>query len=531
MDVTGLDVAVGAEADIRTGVQAASTQLLLAQARTLRAELKNLRQEVNKAVHVHKKSIEDLRALLYSLKRGSIQADVPIQNDVPTRNQLSLSLEKGNIQTTPIGYIDSCFFAKNGTPRQPTVCGLSRARLKISKTIFTNAEHSLMGLEQFSHVWIIFIFHKNGHQGYKAKVKPPRLNGLKTGVFSTRSPHRPNAVGLTLGKLDKIEGDTLYLSGIDMIQGTPVLDIKPYIPDYDAPRVDPMDNVNESQEVFVPEEQCQGIPNPIFGKVTEESEDKQSIHVKVASKLVADCAIVEVEHSPKDTTCPFRKTDGEIMDEKGKVGKISLQTTNDNPEKKKYCEHQLSEKVDQLAGKGIASCESIHLTVEKIKSQLVHSDIVNKITEEEEVICFKPEKSLIVSKRKKTDNVAINIPWNKLPNGNIATWIKQPPVTSLKVRFTPHAEMDLQQFQAPGGSDPEKMTLNYFQSVEEIKSAMMSVLSADPRSIYRRTQCRDMLFYFTLDTAHITTWFGDGFSEILRIKPLKEPPDIGTVKV
>ncbi|XP_078251674.1 tRNA (adenine(37)-N6)-methyltransferase isoform X2 [Rhinoraja longicauda] len=359
------------------------------QARALRAELKNMRQEINKAVYVHKNSIEDLRTLLHSLKREPIQDNVPVQNDEPIRNQTPLSLEKGNIQTAPIGYIESCFSAKNGTPRQPTICGLSRARLKISKTVFTNAEHSLMGLEQFSHVWIIFVFHKNGHQSCKAKVKPPRLNGLKTGVFSTRSPHRPNAIGLTLGRLDRIEGDALYLSGVDMIHGTPVLDIKPYIPDYDTPRVDPMNNINECQlhqVLSVPDEQCQGITNPISAMVTEESEDKKSIPVKVASNVACDRSTEGQEHSSKDGMCPFSKI-----------------------------------------------------------------------------------------------------------------------------------------------KDPDKVTLKYFHSVEEIKSAMVAVLSADPRSIYRRKQCQDMLFYFTLDTAHVTTWFGDDFTEILKIKPIKEEPDVGTV--
>lgn len=65
---------------------------------------------------------------------------------------------------------------------------------------------------------ILFVFHKNGHLNYKAKVQPPRLNGAKTGVFSTRSPHRPNAIGLTLAKLEKVEGNTLtgYLSLLAM---------------------------------------------------------------------------------------------------------------------------------------------------------------------------------------------------------------------------------------------------------------------------------------------------------------------------
>ena len=83
---------------------------------------------------------------------------------------------------------------------------------------------------------IIFLFHKNGAASTKAKVAPPRLNGAKVGVFSTRSPHRPNPVGLTLAKIESVEGDTLHLCGLDLLDGTPVIDIKPYIPSYDSPQ-------------------------------------------------------------------------------------------------------------------------------------------------------------------------------------------------------------------------------------------------------------------------------------------------------
>lgn len=85
---------------------------------------------------------------------------------------------------------------------------------------------------------IIFLFHKNGAASTKAKVAPPRLNGAKVGVFSTRSPHRPNPVGLTLAKIESIEGDTLHLCGLDLLDETPIIDIKPYIPSYDSPQED-----------------------------------------------------------------------------------------------------------------------------------------------------------------------------------------------------------------------------------------------------------------------------------------------------
>lgn len=69
----------------------------------------------------------------------------------------------------------------------------------------------------------------------RAKVSPPRLNGIKTGVFATRSPHRPCPIGLSLVKIERIVENTIYFSGVDMVDQTPVLDIKPYIPQYDSP--------------------------------------------------------------------------------------------------------------------------------------------------------------------------------------------------------------------------------------------------------------------------------------------------------
>ena len=91
-------------------------------------------------------------------------------------------------------------------------------------------------LGSFSHVWLLWVFHQNpGNCSVKAKVSPPRLDGQRVGVFSSRSPHRPANIGLSLVRLDAVVGATLQLSGVDLVQGTPVLDIKPFIPTYDSP--------------------------------------------------------------------------------------------------------------------------------------------------------------------------------------------------------------------------------------------------------------------------------------------------------
>lgn len=127
----------------------------------------------------------------------------------------------------PIGHLRSCYPEKFGTPRQPGLVPEATAELEIVPSL--QPELAFEGLEKFSHVWLIFGFHKNTNSTYRPKVHPPRLEGKTIGVFATRSPHRPNPIGLSLVRLEKISNNTLFLSGVDLIDGTPIYDIKPYI--------------------------------------------------------------------------------------------------------------------------------------------------------------------------------------------------------------------------------------------------------------------------------------------------------------
>ena len=138
-----------------------------------------------------------------------------------------------NFNFPTIGIIHSCFKEKFGIPRQPGLAPLATAKLELLPPY--NDPDSLDGLEGCSHVWIQFVFHANKRSEWKPKVKPPRLGGNKTlGVFATRSPTRPSPIGLSVVKLDGIEVEDgkvwLNLSGVDLLDGTPVLDIKPYVP-------------------------------------------------------------------------------------------------------------------------------------------------------------------------------------------------------------------------------------------------------------------------------------------------------------
>lgn len=140
---------------------------------------------------------------------------------------------------SPIGYIHSCYKEKFGIPRQP---GL----VNIPATIEIEAEYSndeaFRELETFSHIWIIFIFHgieQGSNSKWKSMVRPPRLGGNKrVGVFASRSMFRPNPVGLSVVELDSIERKKnkiiVNIIGGDLLDQTPVLDIKPYIPYSDS---------------------------------------------------------------------------------------------------------------------------------------------------------------------------------------------------------------------------------------------------------------------------------------------------------
>lgn len=136
-----------------------------------------------------------------------------------------------------IGIIHSCFKEKFGIPRQPGLAPLATAQLELFPPF--NDPAAFEGLEACSHIWVQFVFHANSRSEWKPKVKPPRLGGNKRlGVFATRSPLRPAPIGLSVVKLDGMsycEGKlVLELSGVDLLDGTPVLDIKPYVPYVDS---------------------------------------------------------------------------------------------------------------------------------------------------------------------------------------------------------------------------------------------------------------------------------------------------------
>lgn len=140
----------------------------------------------------------------------------------------------------PIAHIHNDLMTKFGVPRQS---GLAKSL--ISKIVFTpefRVSDALRGLEEFSHIWLIWGFSEARRENWSPTVRPPRLGGNeRIGVFATRSPFRPNSLALSCVKLERIEsdeefGETLIVSGADLMNGTPIYDIKPYLPYADSIR-------------------------------------------------------------------------------------------------------------------------------------------------------------------------------------------------------------------------------------------------------------------------------------------------------
>ena len=147
------------------------------------------------------------------------------------------SAENDSIAITPIAHIESPYKEKFAIPRQPGL--VSAAKGKVILCNEANNPDMVRELAQYSHIWLLFVFHGTQSQGWKPLVRPPRLGGnKKIGVLATRSTFRPNPIGMSVVKLDNIEDNNkqviLHISGLDLLDKTPVIDIKPYVPYSDA---------------------------------------------------------------------------------------------------------------------------------------------------------------------------------------------------------------------------------------------------------------------------------------------------------
>lgn len=135
------------------------------------------------------------------------------------------------MEISPIGIIHTPFDQKLGIPRQPNLCPSVKGEIHLIPSL--KREDTLRELDSFSHLWLLYQFHHS--DSWRETIKPPRLGGKeKVGVFATRAPHRPNGIGFSVVKLEGIDENLIiHVSGLDILNQTPLLDIKPYLPMWD----------------------------------------------------------------------------------------------------------------------------------------------------------------------------------------------------------------------------------------------------------------------------------------------------------
>lgn len=171
----------------------------------------------------------------------------------PPQDHVALFEPPERVELVPIGRVRSPYKERHGTPRQPTVTRGVRGGGAHEGTIELFPEvvpaQALMGLEEFDYVWVTAWLHLNRH--WNPTVIPPRGPRVRRGVFATRAPHRPNQIGLSALRVTSVQGHCVHVRGLDLLDQTPVLDLKPYIPYADAfpdARAGWLDNLEEPHD-------------------------------------------------------------------------------------------------------------------------------------------------------------------------------------------------------------------------------------------------------------------------------------------
>ena len=247
-------------------------------------QLRPRRQHQNQDPHRHRKDNDHTNTKGVDTEQNKNKNKNKIK-----KNGADVTAFKDGCNVLPIGYVESCYHDIAVTPRQPGLVPSAKAVITLDKSV---SPTTLEGLDEHSHIWVVFFFHKNNNptkilgstssssssssgqtplrqKGYKTKIRVPRNNivttkgnnkndnnNRKVGCLATRTPHRPNPIGLSLGTIEHVcfQKRQITLSGSDLLDGTPVIDIKPYVPVYDNPEIlqqrkyDCNDNLNNHKD-------------------------------------------------------------------------------------------------------------------------------------------------------------------------------------------------------------------------------------------------------------------------------------------
>ncbi|XP_026878563.2 tRNA (adenine(37)-N6)-methyltransferase isoform X3 [Electrophorus electricus] len=389
-------------------------QSLKQQVSVMRKEIRNIRQHADSAVRAHRKQMASLQSVLAD---GWSPGPRPSRDPGGARASLERGEEAGTSPLFPV----SC--SRLSGSRQRFIAAQVTFRLSPSGT---SARVSRTRAAP--------------HGSRESARRLARVCSYGRRSSITRSTHSPAWTSTPTC------GDTLHLSGVDLIAGTPVLDIKPYIPEYDSP----LTRLNVE-----PRFQQMDSSGTLDAFNTIEEEPGEGEHVS-SSQISA------------------------------------------------------KELSGSASGSEVTGASELSKMLAEVKDYLQQGELFAE---------RRPADRAVITGSEPGQDVPSRVSYGPEAYGRIAAWIRDPPVGSLGVRFTPAAEQELAEFGPPESTDTGRPRFQFLRGPEDAAAAIRALLAADPRSVYRRTRCPDRLFFFTLDTADITCWFGDGFAEVLRVRP------------
>lgn len=369
-------------------------------------------------------------------------------------------------------------------------------------------------------------------------MKPPRLDGSKTGLFATRSPHRPNPIGLSLTKLDKVEGDLIYVSGLDILDGTPVLDIKPYISDYDYPKMICELNlqVPNSKPNWI---SCKGVEpkkreilvasrsKPPTIELNELVQLDEAGEVRLVGESKSNEVVIEVNLSGKSESelKSTGKEDGDLMelDEAMKTLEISQSSQTSSSQLEVLFTARSEAQLRLFHCKDSDEHNEQHLI--KDPTQVKNFYLTHSFLNQDKRRAAQTNQKLGGQLESQASG-QLNGPASGQLDGHLDDQLDDRTDERTATEASGESARD-GQTKANSSGDPVssslkcKYCLEFLSDAEKAKRALINTLVHDPRSAYRRSRGTDKLYYFTLDTMHITAWFDeeDRTVEVVKIKP------------
>jgi tRNA (adenine37-N6)-methyltransferase len=196
--------------------------------RQLEANIKKLQEELN-ALQINLQQKDEELKRQTQLRQDERAGRIALETKL--RKEKQQHQQESGYHYYAIGVVESPFPDRRGTPRQPLLVPAATGLIRFNKKLIQYAHYA--ELEQFSHVWVLFQFHENTNvkpnEKLRAKIRPPRLHGERVGCLSTRSPHRPNAIGLSVCEVVRVSEEGVFIKCLDMVNGTPVIDGRLFI--------------------------------------------------------------------------------------------------------------------------------------------------------------------------------------------------------------------------------------------------------------------------------------------------------------